>query len=246
MQFLKLQEKIRKPLLGFVRMMYSLKLIKPWYTVTNPLKRYIIWQSPFFKSMKPDVVLDIGANTGEFIINAKKIFPSAKIIAFEPVKSCFNELKNRFENKPNITLYNVALGSENKRGEIFVSDFSPSSSIVRPDGNSKTEEIDIKRLDEYRDLIKEKDKVFIKIDVEGFELEVLKGAESLLQGADWIYVESRILDAIGCNFTELYNYLTSKNWSFLGSYDNVFNNEGYLIYFDAMFLNMNRNNLPKP
>jgi len=246
MRFLKLQERVRKPLLGFVKLMYFLRLIKPWYTVTNPLKRYIIWQSPFFRNMKPDVVLDIGANTGEFIINAKKIFPSARIIAFEPVKSCFTELKDRFGNKPNITLYNVALGSENKKGEIFVSDFSPSSSIVRPEGKFNTEEIDIKKLDEYCELIKEKNKVFIKIDVEGFELEVLKGAESLLERADWIYVESRILDAIGCNFTELYNYLTARNWSFLGSYDNVFNSEGYMIYFDAMFLNMNRNSLPKP
>src|SRR5436190_23704945 len=115
MQFLRLQERIRKPLLGFVRLMYFLKLIRPWYTFTNPLKRFIIWQSPYFKNMEPDIVVDIGANTGEFIINAIKIFPSAKIIAFEPVESCFIELKNRFVNKSNITLYNVALGSENKK-----------------------------------------------------------------------------------------------------------------------------------
>jgi FkbM family methyltransferase len=196
--------------------------------------------------MNPDVVLDIGANTGEFIINAKKTFPSARIIAFEPVQSCFIKLKERFGNKSNIKLYNVALGSENKKGEIFVSDFSPSSSIVRPAGNYKTEEIDIKKLDEYLDLLKEEDKVFIKIDVEGFELEVLKGAESVLRQADWIYLESRILDSIGCDFTDLYNYLTSRHWSFLGSYDNVFNDKGYLIYFDALFLNMHRNSLPKP
>jgi len=196
--------------------------------------------------MNPDIVLDIGANTGEFIINAKKTFPSARIIAFEPVESCFIKLKDRFGDKSNITLYNVALGSENKKGAIFVSDFSPSSSIVRPEGNYKTEEISIKRLDEYLDILKGENKVFIKIDVEGFELEVLKGAESFLQRADWIYLESRILDSIGCNFTDLYNYLTSRNWLFLGSYDNVFNDKGYLIYFDALFLNMNRNNLPKP
>jgi len=244
MRFLKLQERIRKPLLGFVSMMYSLRLINPWYTITNPLKRYIIWQSPFFKSMNPDLVVDIGANTGEFIINIQKIFPSTNLIAFEPVDDCYKKLKSHFGNKSNISLCNVALGSENKKGQIFVSDFSPSSSIVRPEGDYKLEEIEIRKLDEYLDIVKDHKKVFIKIDVEGFELEVLKGADLFLQQSDWIYVESRILDPIGCSFKELYDHLTSRNWFFLGSYDNVFDNKGHMIYFDSLFLNLNRNSLP--
>ena len=120
-----------------------------------------------FTPAKGQVVLDVGANYGDSSIWWAKKF-GAKVVAFEPLNDVFIELEKNIElNSADVIAYNLAIGngeeiSGNSQGRMFSAG-----------GDLK---IKTKRLDDYSF-----DRVdLLKIDVEGFEYEVLKGAENTI------------------------------------------------------------------
>lgn len=123
-----------------------------------------------------ELVLDIGANIGyHTVLFAKSINPSVRVISYEPVKKTFEILQSNVElnSLTNVDLNNFALGSKNESMVININDEPGWNSLVHNNPNSKSETIEISKGD---DILKDKNKkVFIKIDTEGFELEVLKG-----------------------------------------------------------------------
>ncbi|MFT7031327.1 MAG: FkbM family methyltransferase [Marinoscillum sp.] len=131
------------------------------------------------------VIFDVGANVGDYTIALTNIFPKANIHTFEPVKKTFDALVERTQNHPNITPYHLALGDENKQSQIFFGSKSSHSSLV---GNRSeqgdleyTENIQIERLDDLLSKVSITNIDFLKIDVEGFEINVLKGAQELIK-----------------------------------------------------------------
>jgi len=155
---------------------------------------------------KCNTVIDIGANKGQFSLTARNIFPNARIISFEPLSEPAIKFKKIFTNDANIILHQSAIGSEQKNISMYVSKRYDSSSIL-PIGNnqssifpgtelSHTEEIFVAPLSNFiplRDLIRP---ILVKIDVQGYELEVLEGCKEQISLLDFIYVE--------CSFIELY------------------------------------------
>lgn len=230
------QEKIRKPIIFTAKFLTKLKVIRIASVAYGALNRFIFFQSDFFKSLNPDLIIDVGANTGEFILNMQSAFPKATIMAFEPQPSAFEKLSYNFINIENISLINKGLGSEQKTVEMFISDFSPSSSIVNREVGTKKVSISITTLDGYVETIKKHSKVLIKMDVEGYELEVLKGSGLALNYADYLYIELRcnkIKD--GCSFDEIYEFLKVAGWHYEGAFDQTFNADGSLSHFDGLF-----------
>jgi FkbM family methyltransferase len=133
-----------------------------------------------------DVYFDIGANIGLMAIYAsQRIKSSGRVHAFEPEPDTFGILQKNcaINHIKNITLNRVALGEENKKALIFPNlDINRgASSLVRNDG-SAGKEVTVMSLDnyigQYPDPIK-----LMKIDVEGYEMEMLKGAGNLLKSA---------------------------------------------------------------
>ena len=117
-------------------------------------------------------------------------------IFFEPLKSNFTVLAKNIE--PTHTLVQKALGNENKEVSMFVEKINSgqSSSILKPKYHliqypdivfDNTEIVDMIRLDSFdKDL---SDYNLIVIDVQGYELEVFKGAEDTLKNIDYIISE---------------------------------------------------------
>lgn len=126
--------------------------------------------------------IDVGAYRGEILAQIKKISPKGKHFAFEPVPENFKYLRTKF---PGVKVYNLALGSK-KGWTIFnhVVGRAARSGLVRveyPDKDQEIKEIRI-RLDTLDNVIPKNTPIdFLKIDVEGGELGVLKGAKKLIK-----------------------------------------------------------------
>jgi len=77
-----------------------------------------------------DCVLDVGANSGQFSKNLRRIGYKRQIISFEPILSAFNELKKNSKKDKKWEVFNFALGDDEKESEINISQNSLSSSIL--------------------------------------------------------------------------------------------------------------------
>lgn len=143
-------------------------------------------------------VIHIGAHHGQEY-NLYKSHNISNIIFIEPLKSNFDILKKKVGEE--CTLYNLALGNIEGKIEMYVetANFGMSSSILKPKLHltqypfitfDNKEIVDIKRLD---DIQYNRDNFnMINIDVQGYELEVFKGAKSSLNNIDYIISEINI------------------------------------------------------
>lgn len=233
----KINDFLRKPILLISNLLISTGLNKVYYAIFFPINRYLIWQSKYFKSLNIDLVVDIGANTGEFINSSLSCFKGANIIAFEPTPNSFDDIFETYKNNDKVKLFQVGLGEESKEEILFVSEYSPSNSIKSKQADSKELKIKINKLDSYVNQITNHKNIFIKIDVEGYEMEVLKGGQEFLSKSKYLYIETRTTDVIGCSFEEIHAHMNKLGWKFLGAYDSSFDENGKLIYFDSLFFN---------
>lgn len=137
-------------------------------------------------------VVHVGAHYGEEHPHYKNL-GIKNISYFEPGKKTFEELKNRIGE--DAKLFNFALGSENKVSSFYYEDADAfgCSSFLKPSSNydkvsfSILENIEIKKLDEVN--LDFENYNFLNIDVQGFELEVLKGSSNFLKNVDYILCE---------------------------------------------------------
>jgi FkbM family methyltransferase len=130
--------------------------------------------------------LDVGANVGVMTLHAARILAGkGRVLAFEPLPSTYDILRrnlalNEFENVESVRM---ALGSTSGSVEIFdnMEANRGSSSLIAPDPAGRGHATPIERLDHYLAARPETGRIAcVKIDVEGWELEVLKGAVETL------------------------------------------------------------------
>jgi FkbM family methyltransferase len=136
---------------------------------------------------KKPKIIDVGANIGQFSSAVKFFYPDARIIAFEPDLKVCERYKNNLSRHENVEIHNVGLGAKSHLATFYRSKVSAASSFVRDPsefiiGQTK---IDIKTLDSFGlfgiDLL--------KIDVEGYEGEVIDGAKKTLAKSKFALIE---------------------------------------------------------
>lgn len=132
-----------------------------------------------------DVFIDVGANSGYYSLMAASILGTDKsVISLEPNKKAFTRLArnvelNSFENR--IRALNVGASDETKQGTLYLSaEEDGLSSLVKI--TPKTSKIDLIRLDSI--FVDIPERFVCKIDVEGYELNVLKGMTKLLKNGN--------------------------------------------------------------
>lgn len=154
---------------------------------------------------EPVTVFDVGANAGEYSLLVKDIFPLAKIYAFEPNLVSFKRLSEKTRSISQVSAFPLGLGATKSVAEIYTyknDKASEHATIIKGVMLELHKSEDIEKykvniidldgfcLDHY---IKKID--FLKIDTEGFELEVLKGAA--------LFLNKNAIEVIQFEFNEM-------------------------------------------
>jgi FkbM family methyltransferase len=145
-------------------------------------------------------VIDVGANKGQFLTSFLSVLDADEVDSFEPNPEAYGEILNvirssRWEGK--VQAHNLALGSETGTCELNITSSSEFSSLLRPHSELerqfggpavvvKRTAVSVKRLD---DCAKSKPVDLLKIDVQGFERQVIAGATQLLSRTKAILME---------------------------------------------------------
>ena len=196
-------------------------------------------------------VVDIGANRGQFALAARHSFPNANIISFEPLSRPAELFRRVFENDNAIVLHEAAIGPEKNNCTMHVSARDDSSSLLpitslQGEMFPGTDEVGtvnvlVAPLDSFVSDAEIVGSALLKLDVQGFELDALRGCESLIQRFDWIYCE--------CSFVELYSgqklaadvieWLSNNGFRIIGMYNPSYDAGGKAIQGDFLFKRKN-------
>jgi len=233
---------------------YTIKRVAPkdpQQYFLNHLSEELAARQILLKYFQISTLLDVGANAGQYASLMRKIGYDGRIISFEPLNSAYKQLKEKTKNDKNWSCMNYALGAEIGKSVIHVSKNSFSSSIfdilpshIEFDKDSEyiaDQEIEIKTLDSIFDqFCHPNDRVFLKIDTQGFEMNILKGATESLLKIDFIQLEMSIepLYSKETLFPEMFVFLMSKGFE-LFTFENGIRNSmnGKLLQIDGIFIN---------
>lgn len=198
-----------------------------------------------------DTVLDVGANSGQFARQLRdyKIGYTGRILSFEPLSTAFKLLKANAENDPAWEVFHCAIGDIEEKGEINIAGNSDSSSLLnmlpshlKSAPHSKyigKEIIDIKTLDSFfGDVCKSSKNIYMKIDTQGFENKVLKGAENSLAHINTVQMEMSLVPLYEGNllFNEMCIFMFNKGYTLI-AIENGFSDpvSGQLLQVDGIF-----------
>ena len=153
-----------------------------------------------------EFIVDVGANRGQFALISSKIFPKAKIHSFEPLEEPAQIFKRIFGSDPNVILHTCAIGRKKTTATIHITRDDDSSSLLPitktqssmfPGATEKeTRQVTVLPLSQALGTTLIPPASLLKIDVQGFELDVLQGSEDILDKFSHLYIE--------CSFIELY------------------------------------------
>jgi FkbM family methyltransferase len=144
------------------------------------------------------VFYDIGANVGTWSLLCRALVPDSVIIAFEPMEEHLSIFQNKLGSLSNVTLLPFALGACNETKQFFPASFTDASSFLPLNAtgreawhieNTESRMLNITSLDAAMENHSLPAPDLLKLDVQGFEVEVFKGATKALQLCRWVLCE---------------------------------------------------------
>jgi len=203
----------------------------------------------FLKGLDCQFVVDVGANCGQFTLAARVLCDTAKIHSFEPLSEPAETFKTLFDSDDCVTLHQVALGVTREKKIMHISKSIDSSSLfpisdlqeelfpgTSEVGETSVTVVPLHELLQPNEIVKP---ALLKIDVQGYELEVLRGCDDMLSNFAHVYVE--------CSFVELYegqplardiiDFLQQRNFFMRGVYNMSYDRLGHAVQADFHFSN---------
>lgn len=198
-------------------------------------------------------IVDVGANVGQFGKKIRQYYPEAHLYSFEPIPLVYKELSENFKSDKNFTGFNAGLGDKEGRMEFYMNEFSDSSSLLPMADlhkenypftkNEKVIYVDVKTLDGCIDINKIEKPYLLKLDVQGFEEQVINGGSEIVKNAAMIITESTYKELYKGQslFDSIYEKLKGFGFQFMGNLDQMnapFNGEP--LQGDAIFVKANK------
>ncbi|ASU35558.1 hypothetical protein MuYL_3673 [Mucilaginibacter xinganensis] len=144
----------------------------------------------------PDLVIDAGALFGQWTENVRNIFPGAKFIMIEPQVAQKTFLEAVISKFDNVSMELSLLGDVEKNGVEFYQ-MGTGSSIYQENSDHSREKVLLK-METIDAIVEKKYKMpancFLKLDVQGAEIDVLKGAAELLKRTEFVLLEISVLN----------------------------------------------------
>ncbi len=197
------------------------------------------------------LILDVGANTGQFAMEAHGVFPRARFVCFEPLPDVARELEANLE-RSGVTARVVEAALSDAPGQqpfYRVVGFSPSSSLLAATrhgqalypqtANQAVVSVRVETLDAALGAMEQpiEGETLLKLDVQGNELRALRGASATLRAVDHVLCEVNFdpLYEGQPSFAEVGDHLTKAGFSYAGALDQVYGPNGRLVYADELF-----------
>lgn len=243
---------------AFVSIKINIHALKEFYhesigEIALGEQNFIFYKHVFTKILKNPqmVILDVGANDGWFSKVVFRFWPNARIISFEPLKSMHHHLDILKKKKNTYAYEKIGIGEENKKfkineyGTSGLSSFKDINSSYSYDSQifnqqvSTSYDVDVLTLDDYVTRSQIKGEFCVKIDTQGFEMEVLKGAQKLFdsQRIKVVIIELMTIEKYqGASlYYEIIDYLEKYGLRLVDIHNSYYEEDGKLSEFDAVF-----------
>jgi FkbM family methyltransferase len=208
---------------------------------------YIILQN-LIKTNNP-VIFDVGGSDGSTVVDFKKIFPNAQILTFEPFPDAFANLNKLANAYLNVKAYNFALSDNENPATFYVNKSKATNSLFKPVATNSfiddhaIPEAEIQIMQKKLDNVLSDNNIslidILKIDVQGGELKVLKGAEEALIQNKIKFILAEIWFLEGYENQPLYHdiasYLAKFSFKPFGMYNIHYRKDGHFLWGDAIF-----------
>ena len=198
--------------------------------ILNPLSSFHHKRiSKYLSRLDIEKIIDIGAHKGEFLESTLNIEKVNSFYAFEPQRSIFKELNEKFSDNQKVSLFNYAMDKEITNRKLKINKLSMKSSLAEI--NEKSLYLKFINFllmsksnfeDEYEIQTNTVDKIFegislqktlLKIDVEGFEINVVKGSRKKLKEIPFILLENQFGNHFKNNdFKDVIRFLSEQKF----------------------------------
>lgn len=241
-----MRQKIIAQIVRLLRESYNKEIVE----IKDPFRDMRVLLS----GMQVNSICDIGAFNGEISVKLAKLFPSAKIYSFEPYSRSFEILLTKAQQNSNIIPINCALSSSNVELNLYINAQDSANSLSPTEEMGKkyqswqtetvsTEIVQVLTLNSWGKQNSLKEIEVLKLDVQGFELNVLKGAQDYLKSSvRLIYTEIEFVKIYrdNCLYFELENFLRQNDFELFQLYNLTSGGDGQLITGDAIFIKRDR------
>jgi len=195
------------------------------------------------KGYKPTTILDIGAYKGHWTQSMQNIYPDANYYLFEAIE--YPELSRYTASTANVTAYNVVLNDKIDKVRWYQKKNTGDSMFIEKTHHFadcevlERDTIDLNTFIGANHMLEDASHIFIKIDCQGAEIPILKGASSILKRTDFIVLEMPLFGTYNQGVGTFLEHVTFMDSIGFVPYDIIDTHyiNGFNMQIDMLFIN---------